>query len=253
MRALHTLEQPVGGDLPGSADATLPRTTRCASSRLPASCRSPVTPRWAHATPGCAPVVCLAIEGASCSSARPGSSPSVRSMACWRSRLRPSPAPVRWQCLTWCASPASSASTWPISSTASGSTTAPAGWRSCWPRRTRCWRCSRQAAPSTSISASWACTRPAAECAYEVRAIFSNDRGDILEDPVTGSLNASLAQWLIGSGRVVAALHGQPGDVPGAHRPAAHQHRRGRRGVGRRRHPHAHRGCRRRVVAAPSW
>jgi PhzF family phenazine biosynthesis protein len=40
-----------------------------------------------------------------------------------------------------------------------------------------------------------------AECAYEVRAIFGNERDEILEDPVTGSLNASLAQWLIGSGR----------------------------------------------------
>ena len=38
--------------------------------------------------------------------------------------------------------------------------------------------------------------------AYEVRAFFSNDRGELVEDPVTGSLNASLAQWLIGSGRV---------------------------------------------------
>jgi PhzF family phenazine biosynthesis protein len=38
-------------------------------------------------------------------------------------------------------------------------------------------------------------------CAYEVRAIFADDRGRILEDPVTGSLNASLAQWLVGSGR----------------------------------------------------
>ena len=38
-------------------------------------------------------------------------------------------------------------------------------------------------------------------CAYEVRAIFSDDRGRLLEDPVTGSLNASLAQWLVGSGR----------------------------------------------------
>ncbi len=43
---------------------------------------------------------------------------------------------------------------------------------------------------------------PGSECAYEVRAIFSNDRGELLEDPVTGSLNAALAQWLIGSGRV---------------------------------------------------
>lgn len=41
-----------------------------------------------------------------------------------------------------------------------------------------------------------------AECAYEVRALFNNDRGDILEDPVTGSLNASVAQWLVGKGLV---------------------------------------------------
>jgi PhzF family phenazine biosynthesis protein len=39
-----------------------------------------------------------------------------------------------------------------------------------------------------------------AECAYEVRAIFTNDRGELMEDPVTGSLNASLAQWLVGAG-----------------------------------------------------
>ncbi len=39
--------------------------------------------------------------------------------------------------------------------------------------------------------------------AYEVRAFFSAN-GVTFEDPVTGSLNASLAQWLIGSGRFTA-------------------------------------------------
>ncbi|HET9259322.1 MAG TPA: PhzF family phenazine biosynthesis protein [Acidimicrobiia bacterium] len=38
--------------------------------------------------------------------------------------------------------------------------------------------------------------------AYEVRAFFSDQNGGMLEDPVTGSLNASLAQWLVGSGVV---------------------------------------------------
>jgi len=38
--------------------------------------------------------------------------------------------------------------------------------------------------------------------AYEVRAFFPAD-GRTLEDPVTGSLNASVAQWLIGSERHV--------------------------------------------------
>ena len=37
------------------------------------------------------------------------------------------------------------------------------------------------------------------ECAFEVRA-FVPSLG-VPEDPVTGSLNAGLAQWLIGSGR----------------------------------------------------
>ncbi len=40
------------------------------------------------------------------------------------------------------------------------------------------------------------------ESAYEVRALFTNERRELMEDPVTGSLNASLAQWLVGTGRV---------------------------------------------------
>ena len=42
-----------------------------------------------------------------------------------------------------------------------------------------------------------------AEHAFEVRAFFPKD-GATVEDPVTGSLNASLAGWLIGSGRARA-------------------------------------------------
>lgn len=46
------------------------------------------------------------------------------------------------------------------------------------------------------------------ECAFEVRAFFPGNNG-MVEDPVTGSLNAALAQWLIGAGiapeRYVAA------------------------------------------------
>ena len=41
-------------------------------------------------------------------------------------------------------------------------------------------------------------------CAYEVRAVFGDERGGMIEDPVTGSLNASLAQWLLAAGRVRA-------------------------------------------------
>lgn len=38
------------------------------------------------------------------------------------------------------------------------------------------------------------------DTAFEVRAFFSNHLGAIVEDPVTGSLNASLAQWLFETG-----------------------------------------------------
>ena len=40
---------------------------------------------------------------------------------------------------------------------------------------------------------------PGSECAYEVRGFVG--RPSLYEDPVTGSLNAGLGEWLIGSGR----------------------------------------------------
>ena len=40
--------------------------------------------------------------------------------------------------------------------------------------------------------------------ALELRAFFTDPNGNVLEDPVTGSLNASVAQWLLSSGRVSA-------------------------------------------------
>ncbi len=49
---------------------------------------------------------------------------------------------------------------------------------------------------------------PGSECQFEVRAFFPGNTG-LTEDPVTGSLNAAMAQWLIGAGlapaRYVAA------------------------------------------------
>ena len=40
--------------------------------------------------------------------------------------------------------------------------------------------------------------------AFELRVFFSDHHGGLLEDPVTGSFNASAAQWLLGSGRAAA-------------------------------------------------
>ena len=42
-------------------------------------------------------------------------------------------------------------------------------------------------------------TDPEADCAFEIRAFFPGNNG-LCEDPVTGSLNAAVAQWLIGAG-----------------------------------------------------
>lgn len=42
------------------------------------------------------------------------------------------------------------------------------------------------------------------QAAYELRAIATDQNGNVSEDPVTGSLHASAAQWLLESGRVKA-------------------------------------------------
>jgi PhzF family phenazine biosynthesis protein len=49
---------------------------------------------------------------------------------------------------------------------------------------------------------------------YEVRAFYSKS-GVTLEDPVTGSLHASLAQWLIETGRVAAPYRASQGTALG--------------------------------------
>lgn len=43
---------------------------------------------------------------------------------------------------------------------------------------------------------------PGGDAAFEIRAFFSDHLGTIVEDPVTGSLNASVAQWLFATGVV---------------------------------------------------
>jgi PhzF family phenazine biosynthesis protein len=50
--------------------------------------------------------------------------------------------------------------------------------------------------------------------AWEVRAFFPKD-GAIVEDPVTGSLNASLAEWLLRTGRATAPYVASQGTVLG--------------------------------------
>ncbi|MDP3223125.1 MAG: PhzF family phenazine biosynthesis protein [Rubrivivax sp.] len=49
----------------------------------------------------------------------------------------------------------------------------------------------------------------------EVRAFFPGNGGTVVEDPVTGSLNAALAQWLIGSGRLPSSYVAAQGTAMG--------------------------------------
>ena len=52
------------------------------------------------------------------------------------------------------------------------------------------------------------------EAAWELRA-FMNFNGAAVEDPVTGSLNASVAQWLLGAGYAEAPYVAAQGTVIG--------------------------------------
>jgi PhzF family phenazine biosynthesis protein len=52
------------------------------------------------------------------------------------------------------------------------------------------------------------------ECAFEVRAFFPGNNG-MAEDPVTGSLNAALAQWLIGEGHAAGSYIASQGTALG--------------------------------------
>ena len=56
-----------------------------------------------------------------------------------------------------------------------------------------------------------ALTHGSAPTALEVRGFFGDDTGAFREDPVTGSLNASVARWLTSSGRLSTPLHRRTG------------------------------------------
>jgi PhzF family phenazine biosynthesis protein len=55
---------------------------------------------------------------------------------------------------------------------------------------------------------------PGSPAAFEVRAFFPKD-GSTVEDPVTGSLNASLAEWLLRTGRATAPYVASQGTALG--------------------------------------
>ena len=56
---------------------------------------------------------------------------------------------------------------------------------------------------------------PGVGAAYEVRAFFTDQHGVLREDPVTGSFQASVAQWSIASGVVAAPYEARQGRALG--------------------------------------
>ena len=54
------------------------------------------------------------------------------------------------------------------------------------------------------------------EAQVEVRAFFNDSGGPLREDPVTGSLNASIAQWLLGEGVLSSPYVARQGRAVGA-------------------------------------
>ena len=56
---------------------------------------------------------------------------------------------------------------------------------------------------------------PGSDVEIEVRGLFADASGSVREDPVTGSLNASAAQWLIAGGRISAPYVARQGTAIG--------------------------------------
>jgi PhzF family phenazine biosynthesis protein len=58
-------------------------------------------------------------------------------------------------------------------------------------------------------------TKPGMSHAIEVRGLFPAPDGTVFEDPVTGSMNASVAQWLLGTGRLQSPYIARQGTAIG--------------------------------------
>ena len=207
-------------------------TTACGSSPRAASCPSPAIRRSAPATRGWRPAARRAATRRSCRSAAPGSCRSAARTPAWPSPRRRSCAPARSRTSCRRASPACSGSTAPRWSTSSGSTTARAGSRVLLDdARAVLALQPRYDELDVGVVAPYPAGSPEA---FEVRAFTYKD-GAVDEDPVTGSLNASLAQWLLGHRPGDRALRRPPGHGARPRRPRARQPGRRRRRLGRRR------------------
>jgi len=72
-----------------------------------------------------------------------------------------------------------------------------------------------RAEPGKFVALLGACA-PGGPAQFEVRAFFADTTGRVAEDPVTGSLNAAIAQYLFGSGQAEGAYVAAQGQKVGA-------------------------------------
>ena len=238
---LRALDQPVGDHLPAAAHRCRRRLPRAHLHARAASCPSPATPRWAAATPGWPPAACRATPAWWCRSAASAwcacgasggrlafAAPPLR-------RSGPLDEPLLQRIVAalgltrrdvlhhhwvdngpgWCAVMLHSA----------------AQVLACRPDAALLGDAEARHRRQAPGRARGACSRCAPSCR----------RWASPEDPVTGSLNAGLAQWLIGAGLAPPALRGGAGRGAGPCRARARRTAR-RHGVGRRRRRRLHRG-----------
>jgi PhzF family phenazine biosynthesis protein len=88
---------------------------------------------------------------------------------------------------------------------------------------------------------------PGADADFEVRAVFSGAHGMLIEDPVTGSLNASVGQWLFQTGRAAGRYVAAQGACIGRHGRVEITQDEAGPCLGRR--PHQNNVCRRAAVS----
>ena len=213
--AVRALDESVGDDLPAARRRTRAPTTGCGSSPRPRSCRSPATRPWAAATPGWRPA---ARRGARTTSSRSAAPVSIRLRRDARAGLAfaaPPHAALRTGRRT------RSRRHRRIARTSTRTAIVDAQWLVNGPRVGRGAAGERRGGPSpcarvvvdADIGIVGPCPIDAAE-GIEVRAFFAVD-GGTAEDPVTGSLNAAMAEWLLGRGRLTAPYVARQGTVLG--------------------------------------
>jgi predicted PhzF superfamily epimerase YddE/YHI9 len=203
---VRALDQPVG-DRPSCCRPPMPGpTTGCASSRPAASCRLPATPRWAAATPGWPRAGGRARPAWWCSNA---------ASAWWRcAAAARAGAGTRWAFEApplRRSGPLDAALLQRIRDALGLDEAAVRAHQ--WVDNGPGW-CAvllDSAARVRALAPDWqrlgelklGVVGPhaaGAEPQFELRALFGSGGGGGFEDPVTGSLNASVAQWLTGAG-----------------------------------------------------